>query len=327
MKNRTLLALLALLASPLLLHAAPDYKFGKVSKEELEMSSYEPDPEVRAVILNEDTYLWYDISTGIDLIYEYTVRIKVLRPEGTDVADVELDYTSTPSMKESISGLNAAAYNLVDGKVVKTPLKKQYIFDEQVSDNLHVVKFSIPEVREGTVIEYRYRLTSDYVTSIPSLVFQHDIPVMHCSAKAAIPEFFRFNRSLKGYLSINISESLSSASIPDTGGMPYTYTIRNIVCTGENLPALRREPYVWCLNDYRSMLEFELSQIAFPMQPVQSYSTSWADVNDALRKTSFDSHCRMGNPFRKEVDEIVARQLTNDEKLVAILRLIQSKIT
>ena len=228
MKNRTLLALLALLASPLLLHAAPDYKFGKVSKEELEMSSYEPDPEVRAVILNEDTYLWYDISTGIDLIYEYTVRIKVLRPEGTDVADVELDYTSTPSMKESISGLNAAAYNLVDGKVVKTPLKKQYIFDEQVSDNLHVVKFSIPEVREGTVIEYRYRLTSDYVTSIPSLVFQHDIPVMHCSAKAAIPEFFRFNRSLKGYLSINISESLSSASIPDTGGMPYTYTIRNI---------------------------------------------------------------------------------------------------
>lgn len=327
MKNRTLLALLALLASPLLLHAAPDYKFGKVSKEELEMSSYEPDPEARAVILNEDTYLWYDISTGIDLIYEYTVRIKVLRPEGTDVADVELDYTSTPSMKESISGLNAAAYNLVDGKVVKTPLKKQYIFDEQVSDNLHVVKFSIPEVREGTVIEYRYRLTSDYVTSIPSLVFQHDIPVMHCSAKAAIPEFFRFNRSLKGYLSINISESLSSASIPDTGGMPYTYTIRNIVCTGENLPALRREPYVWCLNDYRSMLEFELSQIAFPMQPVQSYSTSWADVNDALRKTSFDSHCRMGNPFRKEVDEIVARQLTNDEKLVAILRLIQSKIT
>lgn len=73
MKNRTLLALLALLASPLLLHAAPDYKFGKVSKEELEMSSYEP--EARAVILNEDTYLWYDISTGIDLIYEYTVRI------------------------------------------------------------------------------------------------------------------------------------------------------------------------------------------------------------------------------------------------------------
>lgn len=73
------------------------------------------------------------------MIYEYTVRIKVLRPEGTDVADVELDYTSTPSMKESISGLNAAAYNLVDGKVVKTPLKKQHIFDEQVSDNLHVV--------------------------------------------------------------------------------------------------------------------------------------------------------------------------------------------
>lgn len=51
MKNRTLLALLALLASLLLLHAAPDYKFGKVSKEELEMSSYEPDPEARAVIL------------------------------------------------------------------------------------------------------------------------------------------------------------------------------------------------------------------------------------------------------------------------------------
>ena len=68
------------------------------------------------------------------MIYEYTVRIKVLRPEGTDVADVELDYTSTPSMKESISGLNAAAYNLVDGKVVceaKSLMSARKVFEDE----------------------------------------------------------------------------------------------------------------------------------------------------------------------------------------------------
>ena len=38
------------------------------------------------------------------------------------------------------------------------------------------------------------------------------------------------------------------------------------------------------------MLEFELSQIAFPMQPVQSYSSSWADVNDALLGVDAENH-------------------------------------
>lgn len=59
MKNRTMLAMLALFSNLMLLAVSND-KSGKVSKEELEMSSYTP--KARAVVLNKESNLWYNIS-------------------------------------------------------------------------------------------------------------------------------------------------------------------------------------------------------------------------------------------------------------------------
>ena len=43
-------------------------------------------------------------------------------------------------------------------KTVKTQLKRQNIFEEVLDEHTKRLKFSIPEVRAGTVIEYRYLL-------------------------------------------------------------------------------------------------------------------------------------------------------------------------
>ena len=46
----------------------------------------------------------------------------------------------------------------VDGKVVKTSMSSKYIFKEQTTDNMMRLKFSIPEVKVGSIIEYKYLL-------------------------------------------------------------------------------------------------------------------------------------------------------------------------
>lgn len=298
----------------------PDYRFGKVSEEELRMESYAPDPEAAAVILYEENTLRYNLTPDLKRLQDYRVRIKILKPEGVERADVSLPYVI---QREGYSGLEVIAYNLVDGKIVRTPLKKQYLFREEVDEKHRLLKFSVPEVRAGTVIEYRYRLSSDFVSYIPSIRFQHDIPVARLKMTALIPEFFRFNINMKGYVRIKVAEDSSSEIIPQTN---FSYNVRQIHATAENVPALKQEPYVWCMDDFRSMIDFELSQIAFPGAMVENFATSWKDVNAALAETSFDSHCRMGNPFKSEVAEIKARGGSPQQTMHDILRLVQSKM-
>lgn len=317
--KKLILTLAAMLAAVSLLQAQePDYRFGKVSEEELRMERYDRDPDAEAVVLCEEVRTYYLIGNQFTRMTDYFIRIKVLKAEGKEYADVELPYIF---QRENYASLDAVAYNLVDGKVVKTPLKKQYLFREQVGEEQWLLKFSIPEVREGTVIEYRYRMNSDFVTYIPSVVVQHDIPTVRMKATVEIPEYLRFNVNTKGYLSINMRENTIAGRI---AGTDVPYNVREITTEGRDIPALKKEPFVWNRNEFRSMIDFELSQIAMPFSDVQNFSLTWKDVNEALAETDFNSNIRMGNPFKEETAAIVARNLAPRQTLHELLRLVQS---
>lgn len=317
--KKLILSLAATLAAVSLLQAQePDYRFGKVSEEELRMERYDRDPDAEAVVLCEEVRTYYLIGNQFTRMTDYFIRIKVLKAEGKEYADVELPYVF---QRENYASLDAVAYNLVDGKIVKTPLKKQYLFREQVGEEQWLLKFSIPEVREGTVIEYRYRMNSDFVTYIPSVVVQHDIPTVRMKATVEIPEYLRFNVNTKGYLSINMRENTIAGRI---AGTDVPYNVREITTEGRDIPALKKEPFVWNRNEFRSMIDFELSQIAMPFSDVQNFSLTWKDVNEALAETDFNSNIRMGNPFKEETAAIVARNLSPRQTLHELLRLVQS---
>lgn len=317
--KRLILSLAATLAVVSLLQAQEsDFRFGKVSEEELRMEQYDKDPDADAVILYEELRTYFLIGNQFTRMTDYYIRLKVLKAEGKEYADINLPYVF---QHENYANLDAAAYNLVDGKIVKTPLKKQYLFREEVGDEQWMLKFSIPEVREGTVIEYRYRMNSDFVTYIPSVVVQHDIPTVRMKATVEIPEYLRFNVNTKGYLSINMRENTIAGRI---AGTDVPYNVREISTEGRDIPALKKEPFVWNRNEFRSMIDFELSQIAMPFSAVQNFSLTWKDVNEALAETDFNSNIRMGNPFKEETAAIVARNLAPRQTLHELLRLVQS---
>lgn len=130
--KRLILSLAATLEVVSLLQAQEsDFRFGKVSEEELRMERYDRDPDAEAVVLCEEVRTYYLIGNQFTRMTDYFIRIKVLKAEGKEYADVELPYVF---QRENYASLDAVAYNLVDGKVVKTPLKKQYLFREQVGE-------------------------------------------------------------------------------------------------------------------------------------------------------------------------------------------------
>ena len=98
-------------------------KFGKPTKEEMQMTVYEADSAAEAVVLCRLTKVEYTIQPRDYLVdYHEKVRIKILKPEGTRYANVVIPYYDDafePLSNEEIRDLKATAYNMEDGKVRK----------------------------------------------------------------------------------------------------------------------------------------------------------------------------------------------------------------
>ena len=300
------------------------FKYGKITDDELRMTAYAPDPDAEAVFIYDDTYIHYVFANSIQLELERSVKIKILKDAGTRWGDVEIIYHNQQAYRESISKLDAAAYNLVDGKVVKTPLKKQQIFTEELSENTQRMKFSIPDIHAGTVIEYRYRLTSDFIGSIPDIDIQHSIPVIHSTTEVTIPEYFTHHIQTKGYLSLPVTQSSESEPFIGSGGAYYSAT--KYECDIDDVPALKSEPHIWYLDDFRSGIQFEINGINIPGQLFEDFTTTWSKVNESLQRSEFGRYLSIRNPYRDEVAAIVAGTDNPLQRIHEILKLVQSRI-
>ena len=98
-----LFKLFVVLVWPLATASAADVntKFGKPTKEEMQMTVYEAEPDAEAVVLCRLTDVEYTIQTTSFLVdYHERWRIKVLKPGGTRFAKVVVPYKKMPEMNE-----------------------------------------------------------------------------------------------------------------------------------------------------------------------------------------------------------------------------------
>lgn len=226
---------------------------------------------------------------------------------------------------EKVSKLEGASYNLIDGKTVRTPLKSKYVHEEEIGRNILVTKSSIPEVRAGSVVEFRYLVTSDYTNHLPDIVFQHPVPVLYRHATVSVPEFFRFHINMKGFVAIESAESASSGVLSLVHeNIPYT--VYNREFKADSIPALRGDNYVWSLNDYRSVITFELSALRMQERNSTFYTTSWSAINRSLEKSDLERYLHMATPYKKEIAAIKASVEEPAEQLRAILKLVQERV-
>jgi len=310
-------------------------KYGKVTNDELSMTVYDKDTSAVAVILNEDgkSYFTYDQNYGFRLLLEYTKRVKILKQEGTSYATVNIPYYfKGNSDREYITGLEAIAYNLDNGKMVKTKLDKKYIFDEELNSRYKQLKLSIPDVKVGTVIEFKYKKTYNSIYDLPDWAMQTDIPVINSFYEITIPEYFIYNIDTKGYDHIALKETaenqqFNSGTYSDGSPALVSCTGRKLQFTAKDLPALKDENFVWCLNDFRSGIRFELSGTKLPGSFYKQYSHSWSDIEKALKEDmSFADNLKSSNPYKEEIKALVSNVTDKQEKIKLIYAFIKEHI-
>ena len=140
-------------------------KWGKPTQQELTMTEYAADPDADAVILYNKVETYYTIrSNGFLVTNQVRCRIKVLKPDGKEWGNVSIgywDHETNHEIREKVVGLKGTSYNMENGTVVKAKLESSMIHEERLDKEQKQIKFSMPKVQVGTVMEYEYWIESE----------------------------------------------------------------------------------------------------------------------------------------------------------------------
>lgn len=83
----------------------------------------------------------------------------------------------SPRREEVLYSVSGRTHTLVGGNVETTELAQEALFLEQKTASMGVGKFTLPNVREGSVVEFSYSVRSDFLFTLNDWDFQRAIPV------------------------------------------------------------------------------------------------------------------------------------------------------
>ena len=328
------------------LSISQEFKLGKVSIEELKETQHPKDTAAVAAILFKTGSVQFDYSQdkGFDLTSIIKIRIKIYKKEGYEYANYIQNFYKGSNAKETVSFSDAVTYNLVDGKIEKTKLKSDGMFEETINKYWGRKKISMPNVKEGSIIELECTIKSDRIRTIDEWEFQTDIPVNYSEFKTYIPEYFVYAPNQKGFIfpkvvvekkDRKINYTYRSNASPGLGGnalssksneeLKFTETITTYIAN--DMPAMKDESYVNNIKNYTSSISLELSMIQYPQQVPEFFTTDWEKVVKTIYDSDdFGTELNKTGYFEEDLKVILKDITKRDEKIMAIFNFVKSKV-
>lgn len=292
---------------------AQNYELGKVSVAELAQKKHPADSTASAAVLYKKARTYLDYNKGA-LINEIEVRIKIYDKDGLYLANFEQPYISG-NEGQVVKITDAATYNLVDGQIQKTKLGKESEFVDKKMRFLSVKKITLPNVKEGSVIEYKCQVSN---AGIDEFYFQGSIPVNFVQYRVQIPAGYNFSTRFKGYIDPTVKEDVEFTNNVKEHWTTYTLT---------DVKAMKEEGYVNNIDNYRAAVTHELMSIN-TMSGVRKISTDWETIANRIYKSDrFGGQFDSNNYFKRDVDSLINGVTDRDEKIRKIFRFVQSRIT
>jgi hypothetical protein len=299
------------------------------------MTVYEDDKDAPAVVLCQLTTVGYTMDFYNYLVdYNVKTRIKVLKDEGKEYANVSIIYIDNMDeqfAQENIEDFKAVAYNMENGKVKKTRIGMEKIYKERIDKDYMRAKIAIPQVKAGTVIEYEYKLHSNVFYHIYDWEAQKDIPVVYTNYRLEIPTIFIFNVETAGIQQLNstVTQGVLNYQVA-SGDMAKKYQrYTNIYnCTGRNLKALKKDDYVWNVRDYYTKVTAELQSMHLAADDHRDMRRTWEQVDNILfNHSDFGARLYKHSKYR---DELLAKGIDKigslEEKVAATYRFLRQRL-
>jgi len=327
--------------------SAQKIKFGKVTQNELEEKYYPLDSSANAAILYKKRRTYYDYhgEEGWMLVTKVHERIKLYNKDGFDWATKNIKLYTQGGKDESVS-IKAYTFNLINNKVEKTKLKSSEVFKENINKYWNSKKFTMPNLTEGSVVEWEYTIRSPYYSNIDDMVFQYKIPLKYIDTEIKIPEYFVFKYLPSTYYPVKVNKTLkhrtlnfnyrTSRDISEPGGIgggtvSHTAKVelseKIYTSIEKNIPALKEEPFTNNIDNYKSKTSFELTAYIPKNGTHEYFNNNWDDVTKTIYKnTRFGSQLEKISHFKEDLQNLVSNTNPQNEKIGKIFQFVKDKI-
>lgn len=322
--KKQLLFILLLVTAKLLAQNDHPCEFGKIVRNDFEYTECPFDKDAEAVVLYDRGESSFIERDGFNVVFKRHVRIKILKDAGVEWAKVEIPYYQSNNIYESIYDLEAVSYNFENGVAKRVDMDKSNCHVEKKSENWQVTKFAIPNVKAGTVIEYRYNIESQYVFNLRDWAFQWRIPVLFSEYSVSMIPFYQYSFLLQGASKFSKQVSEVSDFERQYGGIKFkdyvhTYTMRNIA-------AFRDEEFITSFEDYKIKLDFQLAKITFPGGFSKDIITSWPLlIKDLMGEATFWKHMQKAEKLTSEIFNLADfAGMTQQQKFDSVINYVKN---
>jgi hypothetical protein len=287
-------------------------KWGKISKEILNLSTFTKDTIADAVTLFDVGYMEINFDDrGFFLEIKRHTRIKIFREEGKETANIKIPYYH----EDKIRNLKAQTI-LPNGKKIK--LKSDNIFEETLNKYWKQKVFSIPGVEIGSVFEYEYKLQSKYLAFLEPWYFQN--PTFTLLSKYTVKLYPGFHYNAITQQIYGIEPEVEEFIIPGLvvrKSKIFTWTL-------EDIPPLKEEPFTRSIKDYRKSLTFQLVEFKNPFIH-HRFIQSWEDLAKEIRET-FKEKVTQNSGLKDYVKTVVTDSMSELIKTETVSNLIKNEI-
>lgn len=304
---KSALLLIGLFTYSLLCAQKKELKFGKISRDEMKMRTYEKDTLAKAVVLfDKGITKFHNSDNDYNIQFIKHKRIKILDKTATEHLEVTIPYYVDGYGKtEIISNIKAITYTLdKDNIYSETKLNPEHIYDEQINERWHQKKFVFSNVQDGSVIEYQYELETPFHFNLPDWNFQDKIPTVYSEYSVAMIPFYVYVMRVQGIEKFDYQNSQESSYTRNYGvNGSYKDYIHSYVL--KDIPAFKDESYITSINDYIIKMDFQLSKIHYPSGGnSQEIMSTWPILNKALLKHKlFGKYIDKSKRYAKKVLE------------------------
>jgi len=256
-------------------------EFGQITNEEINLKECDFDKEAEAIIIFDDAFTDHD--DDYNMITTRRIRIKILNEKGLERGNINIPFYSGNNF-EFIKDIRGFTFNIdASGNHTYRDLDRKSIYIEKRNSYYSLVKFAMPAVKTGSIIEYSFVSVMKSYGGLEDWKFQSDIPTMKsCYMLQVVPtaEFTYSVQKMENYY-------ILIKPIADLGRIYFEMN---------SIPALRFEPYMDAARDYLQRVIFQLSGLT------NRYGHKM-DINTTWKSTAYD--LMTGKDFGGQIDKSI----------------------
>jgi hypothetical protein len=281
--------------------ADDEKKWGEVSPEFLNMTVYPEDTSAAAVKIFDQEIIDLRVDMGLEMLFTRHFQIKILKEDGKRYANYAISYWH----KDHIKDLKAQIIQS-DGSKIK--IKNKNIFDEEAKDRYKVKKLTFPEVAIGSILEVKYVQEAHSVYELRPWYFHDAIPVVESEIIIQLSPFFSYFFKIG-----NDPKQLVQHTVQKFYNRFNKKWEQRNHYKATNLPAIKEEPYISSLSNYKAHVNFQIKSVTYPGY----YKVFIEDIQtlcNKLLEEDFEDYKKPILQVEKLVKQLIPTQMENNKK-------------